>query len=355
MQDRTEEVFEPNKKHHKGWKIVGIIFAVLVLFSLFLIFTKPGRSIIIGIIGDYVGNRVQREPDVFDYIQTDDGVGKKDEVDIKPGTEQDKKNEDYVSNYLLIGIEKIYNARNTDVVMIVSINSYDKTIKLTSILRDTLVNLPGYSQNKINSAYVKGGAEYLMQVVEDNFKVELDGYASVDFDAFESIVDLLGGIEIELTKEESEYLNTTNYISKEEYRTTVPGKQMLNGNQVLGYCRVRKVATLGGENYDYGRTVRQRRVLSEIFNRYKQQNIFTLIGVMDQCIPYITTDVTTDAMKKELTNIIDNGITTMNMNRIPADGMYRSEKQLGNVKDVLIPDLEKNIQLLHDFIYTKNE
>ena len=115
-------------------------------------------------------------------------------------------------------------------------NTYDNTIKLTSILRDTLVDLPGYSQNKINAAYAKGGADYLIEVIEKNFKIQIDGYASVDFDSFEDIVDSLGGVEIELSQKEADYLNTTNYISDPANRNVVAGLQVLNGNQVVGYC-----------------------------------------------------------------------------------------------------------------------
>ncbi len=351
LEDEETET-EVVKKSPKRWKIAVCIIAWIVAVMLFFLFTKPGRSIIITIVSRYISSSVQHDPDDFEYVKTDDGVGDEAELDIKP-VEQDKKKEDYVTNYLLIGIEKIYNARNTDAVLIASINTSDNTIKLTSLLRDTLVEFPGYSQNKLNAAYVKGGAEYLMQVVEENFKIELDGYASVDFDAFEKLIDLIGGIEIELTQEESEYLNTTNYISNEKYRKTVPGLQLLNGNQVLGYCRVRKVPTLGGQNYDYGRTVRQRRVLSTIFETYKKQNIIKLFTIMDDCMQYITTDVTQEAMKKELTNIIEHGITTMDMYRIPAEGAYTMKSEVGNIKDVLVPDLEANIVLLHDFIYNQ--
>lgn len=96
----------------------------------------------------------------------------------------------------------------------------------------------------------------MVDTIEKNYKVQIDGYVSVDFKSFEKIVDLLGGVTIELGKEEAQYLNKTNYISQKKNRNVKKGVNHLNGNQVMGYVRVRKVKTLGGVNNDYGRIVR---------------------------------------------------------------------------------------------------
>ena len=92
----------------------------------------------------------------------------------------------------------------------------DKTLKLTSLLRDSYVEIPGYKANKLNSAYSKGGVDLLIETIEKNYKIHIDGYASVNFEAFEKLVDMLGGVTIELGKEEAAYLNKTNYISKKK-------------------------------------------------------------------------------------------------------------------------------------------
>ncbi len=344
------------KRRKKIWRIFLIVFITLSSILLFLFGTRPGRSVLIHWASVYLSDKFNSEEDIFDFADTDDGVGDDASVDLNySSSDENLKSEEYVSNYLIIGIEKIFDARNTDVIMIASINTYDNTIKLTSILRDTLVDLPGYSQNKINAAYAKGGADYLIEVIEKNFKIQIDGYASVDFDSFEDIVDSLGGVEIELSQKEADYLNTTNYISDPANRNVVAGLQVLNGNQVVGYCRVRKVPTLDGTNYDYGRTQRQRRVLEAIFEKYKSSNIIDMISIMNKCMTYVTTDVTTNQIKTELTNIVENKIMTLETLRIPENGAFTEADKIGNVTSALVPDLDVTIQTLHDFIYTKDE
>ena len=122
-------------------------------------------------------------------------------------------------------------------------------------------------------------------------------------------------------------------------------------NPALGYCRVRKVETLEGVNYDYGRTLRQRRVLKAIFEKYKTLNVFEMFSVANECLGYITTDITGIQIKNELTNVVENGITEIEMFRIPADGYFESVSKVGNVTSVLIPDLDINTKLLHEFIF----
>lgn len=342
-----------NKKNKKTKKInffkkfvTGL--TLLVAIIILLVGTETGRSILIGYFSSYISSSLQ-EPVEGEYSDVDDGIG--DEVVDVNDAAMGIREEDYVRNYLLLGIEKIDGASNTDAMIIASIDTRNASIKLTSILRDTLVNIPGYSQNKLNSVYSKGGAKLLIRVLEENFRIKLDGYASVDFADFEAVIDKLGGVEIEISQQEADYLNTTNYISKPEYRTLKAGLQNINGNQALGYCRVRKVETLEGVNYDYGRTLRQRRVLKAIFEKYKTLNVFEMFSVANECLGYITTDITGIQIKNELTNVVENGITEIEMFRIPADGYFESVSKVGNVTSVLIPDLDINTKLLHEFIF----
>ena len=191
----------------------------------------------------------------------------------------------------------------------------------------------------------------LIDTIEQNYIIHIDGYASINFNSFEKIVDLLGGISIELGEKEAHYLNTTNYISNKAYRNVKPGVNILNGNQALGYCRVRKVETLGGVNYDYGRTLRQRRALQAIFNKYKSTSIFKLLPIMSDCLGYVTTNVTKSQTEKVLQNIVENKIKTMDNLRIPIDGAYDDPRKYNDVIDPLVIDWDVNRKELYKFIF----
>ena len=312
----------------------------------FFVGTKPGRKIIYNIAGNYFYN--QLDNDNGSDLNADNGSllinGEEKEDD------PDKRHEDYVTNFLLVGIEQIQGGNRTDSMMIASINTLDNSIKLTSLMRDTYVQIPGYSNNKLNAAYAKGGIDLLLDTIELNYKIRIDGYATVNFESFEKVIDRLGGVEIELGEAEASYLRTTNYISNPSYRSSIhAGWNTLNGNQALGYCRVRKVATLGGANSDFGRTLRQRRVLNALFEKYKSKNVFELISIMNECLSYVTTDLTSTQISAVIEAVIENGITTIDNARIPTDELYTAERY--DVGAVLVPDWDANIEFLYQFIF----
>jgi len=255
------------KKKYKGLKIFAIVFSVFMVILAGLFFTTPGRKLVINIAGKYIHGKLNVDKDTNPPGQEDpDGPDGEDSGPIII---------DEVVNVLLLGVEEIEGGANTDSIMIATMNTKNKTMKITSIMRDLYVEIPGYNKNRINSAYSKGGIDLLYEVIELNLGIKLDGYVSVNFNAFEKIVDLVGGVEITLTKGEAHYLNTTNYISNPRYRNVKEGTQILNGNQALGYSRVRKKST-GTENNDFGRTQRHRIVMNAIFEKMKSKNVIQL-------------------------------------------------------------------------------
>lgn len=347
-----DETVRQNKRHSKKNKrllrkalLTFIITGgIMVTIICLLIFTKPGRTMLINVAGNYLANSMTTEDEFTGVYEG-----------LTHSANPNARKEDYVTNIMLLGVEAIGGGKRTDSIMVASINTKDNSIKLTSFLRDLYVEIPGYNGNKLNSAFEKGGPQLLVDVIELNFSIYIDAYAYVDFESFEAIVNLLGGIEIELGEKEAAYLRRTNYISKKEYRNVQTGLQTLNGNQVLGYCRVRKVETLGGASSDYGRTLRQRRVLRAIFEKYKSKNIIELISIMNSCLKYVNTNMTSAQVKKALTDIIENGITTMDSERIPVNGAFTEEKSYKKVGWVLVPNYEKNIDALYKFIYLDEE
>jgi LCP family protein required for cell wall assembly len=213
-----------------------------------------------------------------------------------------------------------------------------------------LVQIPGYKENKLNSAYEKGGLDLLYETIALNFNIHLDGAVKVNFENFEKIIDKLGGLDLTLTAGEAKYLNTTNYVSDPKNRTLVEGTQHMNGNQVLGYARVRKRSTITGNNNDYGRTDRHRIVLNAIFEKYKTKSKVDLASIMLSVLPMITTDIDKKDFELMLNTFIEMGTTQVEQLRIPANGTFTDNVEVRGM-DVLIPDLVENVKILHSFIF----
>jgi len=258
-----------------------------------------------------------------------------------------------IINILLLGEENIGSYTNrgrTDMIVLATIDTIAKEVKLTSLMRDSFVQIPGYDDNRINAAYALGGVPLLYQTIEKNFGITPDSYCLVRFDDFEKIVDSVGGVDIKLSAKEAAYLNKTNYISKPEYRTVKEGWNHMNGNQVLGYCRVRYVAK-DGEKNDFGRTTRHRVAISALIDKVKDLGYADLVRVGLECLPMVTTDVTEVEIERYTHMILDIGgkdITIREM-RIPMDGTYK----FVTIRKMSVTqlDIPKNREALHDFIY----
>jgi LCP family protein required for cell wall assembly len=343
---KSRKIKTVKKKKHRSIKVAGMTIVVLLIIIALIIGTKGGRSLIYESASEFIYNNIDNEDIIKEYQE--EGANNHYADDIR--------HEDYITNYLIFGIEEFGGARNTDSIMIASINTKDDTLKLTSLLRDSYVEIPDHKANKLNSAYAKGGARMLVDTVELNYKIQIDGYASVDFKSFEKIVDLLGGVTIELGKEEAKYLNTTNYISKKSNRNVKAGVNKLNGNQVMGYCRVRKVKTLGGANNDYGRIVRQQRALKAIFDSYKSpKNLFNILSVTKKSLGYVTTNLTQSQIEKAMEDIVENRIKTLDTFRIPVDGAFDAPKKYNGIGYPIVLDWDANRIELYKFIFHDSE
>jgi LCP family protein required for cell wall assembly len=335
------------KRNFKGVKIFAIAFSSLMILVLLLAFTPAGKKLVFSIAGGYIYGKLETEAKPGDDNLTDGGD---DDIVQKP-----VKINEHIVNILLLGVEEIEGASNTDLMIIATMDTKKNTMKLTSIMRDLYVEIPGYSNNRLNSAYAKGGIDLLYQTIKQNFDVDLDGYVLVNFSAFEKVVDLVGGVDVTLTNKEANYLNTTNYISNPAYRNVHEGTQLMNGNQALGYCRVRKVST-GTENNDFGRTQRQRAVLNSIFEKVKSKNILQLGLLMNDILNNVKpkTDITQSEFSQYLEEAASLNVKDLQQHRIPSDGNYMGQKvQMGKyMQEVLVPtDWEAARKEIHDFIY----
>lgn len=366
----TGSIKGKKKKAAKSRKIMNgvlIVLVCLLAFASFLGFTKPGNELLLkmginlgGKLWANLTNTFDKSPvmaDDQDYLDEEDLASNAKEIDPStiewPEHPGEGRHEDGVYNILLLGEEAIGSGSSrgrTDVILIATMNTKTKKLKLTSLMRDTLVQIPGYKENKLNSAYEKGGLDLLYETIALNYNIRLDGCVMVNFESFEKIIDKLGGVEIALTANEAYYLNHTNYISNPKYRTVVEGKQLMNGNQALGYARVRKRANINGTNNDYGRTERHRIILDAIFQKYKTKSKVELASMMLSMLSMITTDINSENFTVLLNSFMEMGTTEIEQLRLPADGTFTDNVRVRGM-DVLIPDWAANLTLLQNFIF----
>lgn len=336
---------------------VAAVVAVTAAVLLFLFYTQPGKKLTSKVVASYLHGSVKYVSGEKKESKGDKNSGQNTEgtpedetvVFEKPEEvveEQQKEREFY--HILLLGEEALKTVPGkgrTDTIILATIHVKEKKIIMTSVLRDTYVEPEGEEPCKINAVYAKQGVTGLYKLLYDKLGVWPDGYLKVGFDDFEDIINLLGGAEVTLTEEEANYLNTHDYISKEEYRNVVPGTQVLNGNQTLGYCRVRFVANCNGKKYDYGRTERQRMVLENLFERYKEAGITKWIKILKQALGKIETDISEDMLEELIYVVYDKRIVSMEQRQIPASGAFESKESIGKVTGTLLADWEKNKEI----------
>lgn len=211
------------------------------------------------------------------------------------------KSEDIV-NILVVGQASRAGEEGhmADSTILVTVNTYDGTVKLSSVLRDTLVSLPAYKshtagRNKFNMAYhlgnswegIEGAMAYTNLTMYQNFGVEVDHNVEISFESFTKLIDYMGGVEIELTEAEANYLNKDDLYVLYDVE---PGLQYLDGMAALSYARMRKAE--GDGDSDIKRTARQHKLIETMFNKVRGLSLKELQGVVDTLLPLITTTMT---------------------------------------------------------------
>ena len=259
-----------------------------------------------------------------------------------------------MSHILLLGIDARPGEKTgrSDTMVIATLDTDNNVIKLTSLMRDLYVEIPGHKNNRLNAAYVYGGADLLMKTIEHNFNVHIENYVAVNFSMLGDLIDQIGGVE--LTVESDYYVDRINAVIKEDNRVlgidvndgllTAAGTQMMTGKQAQAYARYR----YGTKDGDFGRTVRQREVLMKIFDKVSgksltellklveanKDNVYTNLGFMD----IVTLAPAVLAMKD----------AEFEQMRIPIDGAYSSKVVSGMA--VLVPNRTKTKQAIADFL-----
>ena len=289
----------------------------------------------IGAAGVYVSQLLDQVNDV-EIPKEDKDLGIKEEV-VEQEKEQEKE-KGKIINIALFGIDSRSPEEKgrSDSIMIASLDNEHKKIKLTSIMRDTYVDIPGRGMDKINHAYAFGGPELSLQTINQNFNMNIREFAAVDFSGLEHIIDALGGVEIEIKPNEVSHVPGSS-----------AGKQVLDGKQALAYSRIRYTG-----DGDFERTERQRAVLEKIINKGLNAGVMQYPKILNIILPYIETSISKNEILKLGTSTFTSGIKEVEKFRIPVDQYAKGEM----IKGVyyLVPDtLADNVYFLNEFIYEK--
>ena len=300
-----EEKRHKNRKN--AWKRIRIILLSAVLLA--------GSAVVwgIGCYNKMLGkmNIVTLDKDLYETYTEEMTLPEKSDVTLHPEQETPEteiietsaaiKSEDII-NILVVG--QAYRAgeesRMADTTVLVTVNTYDGTVTLSSVLRDAYVSLPAYKshtegRNKFNVCYnlgyswegIEGAMAYTNLTMLRNFGVEIDHNIEISFEGFIKLIDYMGGVEIELTEAEADYLNGDNLYVLYDMK---PGMQHLDGMAALSYARMRKAD--GDGDSDIKRTERQRKLMGALAMKIRGLSLKELQGVADELLPLITTTMT---------------------------------------------------------------
>ena len=268
--------------------------------------------------------------------------------DLSAGIQADEN----ITNIALFGLDTRPGDEksHSDCMMIVTIDNTRGKIKLSSLMRDSLVEIDGVGEDKLNAAYFRGGPSLAIRTINENFGTDIKDYIAVNFEQVVEIVDALDGIEINVaSKDELTELNRVirDYgleQGKEFSPVEKTGLQTLDGVQALCYGRIRK----GDTGDDWARVERQSVVLNAIFTKLQSASATELIGSMRKLVPYVTTSLSPTDMASLIVGAVKNGIPTLEHTRVPVDGEWSYS---GNSSEFITYDLDVAADHIHAYIY----
>jgi len=260
---------------------------------------------------------------------------------------------DTIENILILGLDRLSSGEpaRSDTVMIATVDKKNDTLKLTSILRDMYVSIPGYRDNKVNAAFALGGHDLAIATINENFGLNVEKFVVLDFLAFEDIIDIIGGISIEVSEAEARAINRNldkrakmDGSDLSEYYVDEAGSLNLNGKQALAYARIRDV---GRDDHD--RVERQQIVLSTLFDKALKLNPLKFPSLVTSVLSHAQTNLTAF----EILNLGTTALLFENKEihrfRLPVAGTYSPQTIRGGAS-ALVADLPENKRLLNSFL-----
>ena len=216
-----------------------------------------------------------------------------------------------IINIALFGVDSAdASTGRSDSIIIATIDITHKKLKLTSVMRDSYVNISGIGNDKINHAYAFGGPQLAIKTLNENFNLNIEDFVAVNFDSLPKIIDMLGGVTVDITSEEVSHIPGISSA----------GTYNLNGAQALSYSRIRYAT--GG---DYVRTERQRTILTKIFEKVLTINPMKYPSLLNEVLPMVQTSLDYSKILELGTEVLKMGVTTLEQERFPLDGYCQGE------------------------------
>lgn len=257
---------------------------------------------------------------------------------------------DKVKNILLLGVDARSNdkdeASRADTMMLISIDKAHGCIKMTSFQRDSWVYIPkADKKQRLNAACTYGGYSGVVDTIEYNFGVKIDGYVVTDFEMFKVMVDSIGGVEAEISEKEAN--EVTNHPGRYGNVTLKSGKYKLTGEQALAYCRIRKIDT------DWKRTERQRTIMQAILKGVVSSGPISAIKTAKAVAPYIQTNLSKSEIKSIALSALGCVSGGFEQASCPFEGTWKYANKGG--ASVITLDVDSNKEKLIDFIYNSDK
>lgn len=284
----TEENNIRSNRRKKRKKKRSIGFKILMFLLGLIIFAVAG-------VAGY-GVSVIKKMDKVELKDEDLGITPKSELN-------EYKDVGEIKNIALFGIDSEDGSGRSDAIIIATIDSVHDKLKITTVMRDSYVNIEGHGMDKINHAYAFGGPALAVKTLNENFGLNIDNFASVNFESLPTIVEAFGGIQMEIRDEEAPYISGINS----------GGTYTLNGQQALDYSRIRKIGN------DYERTERQRKILSALFKTGLSLPKTSYPSMINTIAPVLTTSLNTGDILSLATKVVTMGGGTLQENRFPRD------------------------------------
>lgn len=361
---------KPVKRHRykKSVRVtVSILSSLMVVVSVLLMtaggYVMHAMNLIVGdeeIDGNYVDSLPPDDEDPDVSIDTSFNPSDYDKSEVSKITLRGNTKD--VTNLLLLGIDArtMKERGRSDSMIIVTINKKNKTIKLSSLLRDTAVTIPGRDKNgdgqddyaKLNAAYAYGGFNLLSKTIEQNFRLKIDKYVGVNFVVFPIAVDAMGGIDIYMTaKEASKVCAPGQKLEDWERGFKKIGTESkvyhLNGYQALQYSRIRHIDS------DFNRTGRQRKVIEQLIVKAKTMSFGTLNTILNQVLPQVATNMSGDELMGYALNAGSYANYAIDASfHLPENGKYKGWTLPGGGASLRLTDPVESVKSLHEWIYS---